>query len=313
MPHADRLELAERASFLNDYAWELYNAHRFRAAVDASHAAERLYRELGEPVALAMCLVRLSRHLFMTGATDAAEEAAQRAVVTLLDARDEPALAYATLYLGGILAQTRPEFAGEVLERADALALRSRLPELAALCLNYLAIVRVEAGEPDGLQTMRNSIALAQAGAHHEATARGYCNLAELLLRLGRLDELERCVREGLDFTRERGFWSHAYNLEVHRCLLLLRRGDWDPAEVGLRKLLARRVRPGDAVRLQRAVAGAPAGAARRPRRRQADRRRVAARPERAAADRPGLRGDRARRVGVADGRSATPPARWRR
>ena len=72
-----------------------------------------------------------------------------------------------------------------MLERADALALRSRLPELAALCLNYLAIVRVEAGEPDGLQTMRNSIALAQAGAHHEATARGYCNLAELLLRHG--------------------------------------------------------------------------------------------------------------------------------
>ena len=156
VPHADRLELAERASFLNDYAWELYNAHRFRAAVNTSHAAERLYRELGAPVPLAMCLVRLSRHLFMTGATDAAEEAAQRAVVTLLDARDEPALAYATLYLGGILAQTRPEFAAEVLERADALALRSRLPELAALCLNYLAIVRVEAGEPDGLQTMRN-------------------------------------------------------------------------------------------------------------------------------------------------------------
>jgi DNA-binding CsgD family transcriptional regulator/tetratricopeptide (TPR) repeat protein len=244
-PHADRLPLEERASFLNDYAWELYNAHRFRAAVDASHAAERLYREIAAPVPLAMCLVRLSRHLFMTGATDAAEEAAQRAVVTLLDARDEPALAYATLYLGGILAQTRPEFATEVLERADALALRSQLPELAALCLNYLAIVRVEAGEPDGLQTMRNSIALAQAGAHHEAVARGYCNLAELLLRLGRLDELERCVREGLDFTRERGFWSHAYNLEVHRCVLLLRRGDWDAAQTGLKTLLEEVSDPG--------------------------------------------------------------------
>jgi DNA-binding CsgD family transcriptional regulator/tetratricopeptide (TPR) repeat protein len=245
VPHADRLPLEERASFLNDYAWELYNAHRFRAAVEASHAAERLYRELAAPVPLAMCLVRLSRHLFMTGATDAAEEAAQRAVVTLLDARDEPALAYATLYLGAILAQTRPEFATEVLERADALALGSRLPELAALCLNYLAIVRVEAGEPDGLQTMRNSIALAQAGAHHEATARGYCNLAELLLRVGRLDELERCVREGLNFTRERGFWSHAYNLEVHRCLLLLRRGDWDAAQAGLRTLLEDVIDPG--------------------------------------------------------------------
>jgi DNA-binding CsgD family transcriptional regulator/tetratricopeptide (TPR) repeat protein len=245
VPHADRLPLRERAEFLNDYGWELYNAHRFRASVDASHAAERLFREVGEPIPLALCLVRLSRHLFMTGATDAAEAAAQRAVLTLLDVGDDAALAYATLYLGAILAQTRPADATEVLERADALALRSRRPDLAALCLNYLAIARVEAGEPDGLQTMRNSIALAQAGSHHEATARGYCNLAELLLRMGRLDELEHCVQEGLTFTRERGFWSHAYNLEVHRCLLLLRRGEWGPAEDGLRGLLDANPDPG--------------------------------------------------------------------
>ena len=71
---------------------------------------------------------------------------------------------------------------------------------------------------------MRESIGLAIAGRHHEAAARGYTNLAELLLRAGRLDELERCVTDGLAFTRERGFWSHAYNLDVHRCLLLLRK-----------------------------------------------------------------------------------------
>lgn len=238
VPHAGRLAPPARAAFLDDYGWELYNAHHFPEAVDAAHAAERLYRELGEPVHLALCLVRLSRYLFMAGATLAAEEAAQRAVVTLQGTGDEAALAHATLYLGAILALSRPEEATELLERADALALRTRRGDLAALCLNYLAIARVEAGHPDGLQTMRNSIALAQAGAHHEETARGYTNLAELLLRLGRLDELERCVRDGLEFTRERGFWSHAYNLEVHRCLLLVRRGSWAPAEEGLRALL---------------------------------------------------------------------------
>ncbi len=210
-----------------------------------SRAAEALFGEIGEPIPLALCLVRLSRHLFMTGATDKAEAAAQRAVVTLIGVGDDAALAYATLYLGAILAQTRPEEATEVLERADVLALAAQRADLVALCLNYLAIVRVEAGEPDGLQTMRNSIGLAQAGSHHEATARGYCNLAELLLRMGRLDELERCVTEGLTFTRERGFWSHAYNLEVHRCLLLLRRGDWDGAERGLRALLDANPDPG--------------------------------------------------------------------
>ena len=45
-------------------------------------------------------------------------------------------------------------------------------------------------------------------------------------------------MTDGLAFTRERGFWSHAYNLEVHRCLLLMRRGDWDGAEAGLRGLV---------------------------------------------------------------------------
>ena len=40
-------------------------------------------------------------------------------------------------------------------------------------------------------------------------------------------------------FTRERGFWSHAYNLEVHRCLLLMRHGEWVAAEQGLRDLVA--------------------------------------------------------------------------
>jgi DNA-binding CsgD family transcriptional regulator len=45
-------------------------------------------------------------------------------------------------------------------------------------------------------------------------------------------------VNAGLTFTRERGFWSHAYNLEVHRCVALIRRGAWDAALAGLRGLV---------------------------------------------------------------------------
>ena len=74
--------------------------------------------------------------------------------------------------------------------------------------------------------------------AHHEVAARGYCNVAELLYREGRLAELEACIAEGLPFVRERGFWSHAYNLELHRCVLQLRRGDLDGALAGLRELV---------------------------------------------------------------------------
>ena len=59
----------------------------------------------------------------MAGETDAAEEAPQRAVRILEPAGDDAALAYATLYLGAILALgRRPEQAAAVLRRADALA-----------------------------------------------------------------------------------------------------------------------------------------------------------------------------------------------
>ena len=239
MAHVARLDPSERAALLDDYGWELYNAHRFRDAVDAGRDAVRLYEELEDRIALAHCLVRLSRHLFMIGETDEAEDCAHRAVRILRSEGDAAAQAYAMLALGAILALTSQSAeATPVLEHADRLALYSERPDLAALCLNYLAISRFEDGDAAGLDTMRNSIAIARAGGHHEATARGYTNLGELLFRAGRLSDLERCVRDGLAFTRERGFWSHAYNLETHRCLLLARRGEWDDAERGLRELI---------------------------------------------------------------------------
>src|SRR4051812_1027152 len=82
-----------------------------------------------------------------------------------------------------------------VLERADGLAVGAERPDLAALCLNYLAIARVEVGDLGGLETMRAGIALAVAGGHSEPTARGYTKLAELLMRVGRLDEHRRRPR----------------------------------------------------------------------------------------------------------------------
>jgi DNA-binding CsgD family transcriptional regulator/tetratricopeptide (TPR) repeat protein len=239
VPYAARLSPAEQAAVLDDYGWELYNAARFREAVRAGSAAAELYAGLGLPVALGLCLVRVSRHWFMAGETDAAEECAERAVRILEAAGDDAALAQATLYQGAILALAEdPERAGAVLRRAGSLARSSQRMDLAVLCLNYIGIARVESGDPEGIDEVRNSIELATAGRYHEEAARGYTNLAELLLRAGRLDELERCVADGLAFTRERGFWSHAYNLEVHRCLLLMRRGDWDGAELGLRRVI---------------------------------------------------------------------------
>ena len=240
LPHATRLGVRERAELLDGYGWELYNAHRFREAIDAGREAARLYEEAGDTVAVGQCLVRVSRHLFMAGETDEAEHAASRAVMLLEPTGHAAALAHASLYEGAILALTdEPDRAAGILASARDLALRAGRSDLAALSLNYLGIARFEQGAGDeGLGLLRESVAASIEGRHWESAARGYCNLGELLFRSGRLDELEGCVRDGLAFTRERGFWSHAYNLEVHRCLALLRRGRWEAALSGLRELV---------------------------------------------------------------------------
>ena len=240
LPHLDRLGERERARVLDAYGWELYNAHRFREAVEAARAAAALYERLDEPVAVGGCLVRVSRHLFMAGDTDAAEVSAQRAVMILEPTGHGAALAEASLQEGAILAMTEddPARATAILTSARDLAVRVARPDLQALALNYLGIARMAAGDAGGIDSMYESIVAAQGARQYEHAARGYTNLAELLFRLGRLDELDLCVEEGLRFVRERGFWSHAYGLELHRGAAQVRRGRWEPALATLRTLV---------------------------------------------------------------------------
>ncbi|HEY7487247.1 MAG TPA: AAA family ATPase [Streptosporangiaceae bacterium] len=237
--YADRFAPPGRAGIVDDYAWELYNAHRFTEAVRAGRAAVALRERLDDPVALGESLVRLSRHIYMTGRTDEAVAAAERAVHVIEPAGSPGAMAYATTCRGALLALAdRPAEAVPVLHRARRAAEAAGRGDLVALCLNYLGGSGAELYGEAQLRHLRESIAVARAGGHHESAARGYTNLGELLYRYGRHDELAECVADGLAFTRERGFWSHAYNLEVHRCLLLQRRGDWAAAEHGLEALL---------------------------------------------------------------------------
>ena len=236
LPYLDRLGERDRAAVLDGYGFELYNAHRFREAVEASRAAVALYERLDDPVAAGECLVRLSRHLYMAGDTDAAEVNAQRAVMTLEPTGHGPALAHASLNEGAMLAMTEedPPRTADILVFARELALRADRADLAALSLNYIGLARVASGDASGVDLLRESIAAAEQARQHEFAARGYCNLAEMLFRFGALDELEACVEEGMPYVRERGFWSHAYGLELHRCAALMRRGRWEPAEAGL-------------------------------------------------------------------------------
>ena len=166
------------------------------------------------------------------------------AILDETDARG--AIAYAHTYRGALLTLSdRPEEAVVELEHARELADRAGRPELGALCLNYLGLAEADLGDPRAEPHLRQSLALALALGHHEFVARAYTNVNEVLYRFGRWDAMERSLADGLAFTLERDFRSHAYNLEVHRCLLLLHRGQWDAAESGLRELVESVDEPG--------------------------------------------------------------------
>ena len=241
LPHVGRLPPIEQGRLLDGYAWELYLAQRFTEAMAAGRDAVARFERLGDPVAIGEALVRLSRHVFMCGDTDEAERLIERAVEVLRTAGSTSALATAATDQGGLLTLTgRPEDAVTVLRLARRLAVAAGRPDLESLCLNYLGLTRSDLGEPDGEADLREGLPMALAHGCHEAAARTYTNLGQLLYAYGKWAELAECVTAGLAFSAEHGLRQHTSFLELQRQQLRLRQGDWDTAEQGLREIIGR-------------------------------------------------------------------------
>lgn len=244
IPYADQLPPLNRAQVLAGYAWELHIAHRFPEAMERCREAVALFEELADQVLLTETLIQLSRHSYLAGETDAALDAVDRAL-TVAQGNEELLPAAIGCHAMMLVLTGSPAEAIPALEQAQALALLAGRTDLAALCLNYLGLAWCDLDQPGGLENLRISIDAALATGDYEAVARGYTNLVEMLYRAGRWDELEETVAAGLEFTRERGFGSHTYNLETHRALLTMRRGDLGAAEAHLRWLIDTVEEPG--------------------------------------------------------------------
>jgi ATP/maltotriose-dependent transcriptional regulator MalT len=248
--HIGALPEAEQARLRTEYSWQLYAAQRWDEAIEVAHRAVTLWEQVGDQVALGEALVVLSRSCFMASRPVEAAESVERAF-SVLAPTGHPSLAYAQCYLGAILALTdRQEEALERLAEALRLAERGGRPDLVALALNYVGCARVDLGDLAGLDDLRSSLAMALALPHHEYAARAYTNLGEVTFQLRRYDELERCIADGTSFAGDHDLPGHAYNLEAHRAMLLMARGQWDAAETRLRRLVSAVPDPGELARL---------------------------------------------------------------
>lgn len=239
LPYADQLAVLERAALLDGYAWELHIAHRFADAVKAGQQALDLFEQMDESLPLVETLMRQSRFLYMAGDTALSITLADKAIAISARIGTVAVRASAAAGRGMLMALTGNAVeAIPELERAHELACEAGRTDIDALCHNYLGLAWCDLGSPTGLKHLRTSIELATQTGDYEAVARGYTNLAEMLYRETHWTELADCLRDGLEFVRERGFGSHAYNLEVHQALLDLRLGDWPAAEERLRRLI---------------------------------------------------------------------------
>jgi DNA-binding CsgD family transcriptional regulator len=95
VPHIDRVEAHERASYLEEWAREESIAGTIERTLQASEMARDLYRGLGDRVGESRVLSQMARYLEYAGRRDEAERRAQEAVDALGAAPDGPALARA--------------------------------------------------------------------------------------------------------------------------------------------------------------------------------------------------------------------------
>ena len=264
LPHVDRLEPRTRAEVLDGYAWELYNAHRFREAMRAEPRSRPTgFDALGDAVAVGRVLVRLSRHLFLVGETAEAERCVRRAA-ELFEADARP----------------RRRAPAPRRDPGDDRPVR-RGPGGAG----DRAAPRWGGGADPQLPGRRPHRPRAAAGEHRDrhrrtSTARAATRTSPRCSRSpARSTSSRRASTEGLAFTAEHGFGSHAYDLHAHRCVAA------DPARPlgrGARRAARaarRRRRRRHPVRLPRSVVRAAARPPRRPGGRPAAGRRVGARP----------------------------------
>jgi DNA-binding CsgD family transcriptional regulator/tetratricopeptide (TPR) repeat protein len=235
-----RLPAIQRVTVLEESVWVLYNLSRFEEAAARAERVVALAEGAGDPGSLGQAFTTLSRMRYMVNDPAGSEEAATRAVALLVPLGDQARLGRACTYLAAILKLTdRPEEAIDLARRSLELGERTGQPDVVAHSLNYLGSALLDLGDPGGAEQLRRSAAVARAASSFEYAQRAYTNLVEGLYRLGRFDELDQPLADGLAYAREYGFASHEYNLEAHRCMLATLRGRWDEAEAGLRRLLA--------------------------------------------------------------------------
>jgi DNA-binding CsgD family transcriptional regulator len=238
LPHVERLDPAEQATLLEDYAWELHLAGRYLDAVRVCERATAFRENLGDQAALARSLVRQARHLYITGELPKTAAVVERAVEVAQTAGSLPELAAAETFLVVISVTDQLGDPMVAVEQATTSAAAAGRFELQALCLSFRGIYRCTQGDRNGLADMRAAIDLAFAHNETETGVRVHVNFVELSYLLHEWTDIVAELDRASELTGTYGYWHHMHAIEVHRATLEMRLGHWPVAERRIRRLI---------------------------------------------------------------------------
>ena len=235
----DTLPPPERARLLEGRSLACYVNDQGEEAIAARLAALDIWRRHGDRLKEGESLRWLSQFYWVEGRGVEAEAAAMAALGVLepLPPGPELAMAYSNLAQLRMLAH---DLEGTLHwgNRAIALAEQFGETEILVHALTNVGTVRQYAGDDQGHEELSRSLALALAEGLIDHAIRALNNLAWMMLLAMRLDEAEHRLTSGIAYAIEHDLDTYHWYMLAGVATLRVRQGDWDAAELEVRRLL---------------------------------------------------------------------------
>ncbi len=228
---ADSAALEVRVDLLERRAHECYVTDQTAEAIEALGSAIEGHRELGDRLREGDSHRSLAQMLWSFGRPEEAQEAARRSVALLEEppAGRELAWAYAVLASRCMNADA---FEEAISWGTRALPLAERLGEVEIVshALNTIGTTEYLAGDPQGLEKLERSRALAEREGLHEQVARSITNAAWEATRTRSYGHVDRDMRSWLKYCTDNGLELWRLYLLAYGAVAELDHGRWTEA-----------------------------------------------------------------------------------
>jgi ATP/maltotriose-dependent transcriptional regulator MalT len=236
---AKALPAEQRATLLEERAYECYLTGQFEGAEQAIQASLQIWRQSGRPERVGHALRMLSRLVWTLGQRPVAEAYATEAVQILeaLPAEAELAMAYSNKANLAMLAEHHAE-AIDWGEKAIALAEQVGDSKTLIHALNNVGIAHLARGHEHGWALLKQSLQLALELGLEEHAARAYTNLAYCALSARDYPRAREYLEAGIAYCAEHDLDPWASFGRANQARARFEQGAWEEAAEEAAELL---------------------------------------------------------------------------